>query len=179
MIANAHAPFAVWGHAWKGMTVRCLCDNAAIIRSGSAKDSTTMHLMHCLFFFTAAHQLQLAPMHLPGRENAAADHLSRTALQYFLQLFRAPSRLPPFYQTHLCRLWCTTDQTGHLKPGGTCFVLFFQWACQFHSENLQVRGKPLPKVLQFSWVNSPTFVTVSVVQLCVSFSGPVMAVPHY
>ena len=44
---------AVWGEAWKGMTVRCLCDNAAvvaIIRSGSAKDPVTMHLLRCLFF---------------------------------------------------------------------------------------------------------------------------------
>ena len=48
---------AVWGHAWKGKTVRCLCDNAAVVailRSGSAKDPVTMHLMRCLFFFTAA-----------------------------------------------------------------------------------------------------------------------------
>ena len=92
---------AVWGHVWKGMTVRCLCDNAAvvaIIRSGSARDPTTMHLMRCLFFFTAAHQLRLAPLHLPGRENVAADHLSRNALQSFLQLVpsaeSAPTPLP-------------------------------------------------------------------------------------
>ena len=44
---------AVWGHLWKGKTVRCLCDNAAvvaIIRSGSSKDPVAMHLMFCDWF---------------------------------------------------------------------------------------------------------------------------------
>ena len=79
----------MWGHLWKGKTVRCLCDNAAvvaIIRSGSSKDPVAMHLMRCLFFFTAVYQLVLAPQHLPGKDNAAADHLSRDALSSFLQL---------------------------------------------------------------------------------------------
>ena len=80
---------AVWGHKWRGATVRCLCDNAAvvaIVRSGTSKDSLVMHLMRCLFFFTASHQLLLLPHHLPGRENTAADHLSRDALPLFLQI---------------------------------------------------------------------------------------------
>ena len=63
---------AVWGQAWQGKTVCCWCDNAAvvaIIRSGSAKDPITMHLMRCLFFFTAAYNLVLEPRHVLGREN--------------------------------------------------------------------------------------------------------------
>ena len=66
---------AVWGHKWRGATVRCLCDNVAVVaimRSGTSKDTLVMHLMHCLFFFTASHQLLLLPHHLPGRENTAA-----------------------------------------------------------------------------------------------------------
>ena len=80
---------AVWGHQWQGATVRCLCDNAAvvaIVKSGTSKDSVVMHLMRCLFFFTASHQLLLLLQHLPGKENATADHLSRDALPLFLQL---------------------------------------------------------------------------------------------
>ena len=80
---------AIWGRLWKGRTVRCLCDNAAvvsIIRSGSSKDAVAMHLMRCSFFLTAFHQLVLVPQHLPGRENRAADCLSRDALHSFQRL---------------------------------------------------------------------------------------------
>jgi hypothetical protein len=80
---------AVWGHQWRGATVQCLCDNAAvvaIVKSDTSRDSLVMHLMRCLFFFTASHHLLLLPQHLPGKENTAADHLSRDALPLFLQI---------------------------------------------------------------------------------------------
>ena len=67
----------------------CMCDNAAvvsIVKSGTSKDSLVMHLMRCMFLFTARHQLVLLPKHLPGIENVAADHLSHNALSQFLQL---------------------------------------------------------------------------------------------
>ena len=38
----------LWGEQWRGQTVRCLCDNAAVvvvIRSGSNRDERVMHLM--------------------------------------------------------------------------------------------------------------------------------------
>ena len=88
---------AVWGQSWQGKTVCCWCDNAAvvaIIRSGSAKDPITMHLMRCLFFFTAAYNLVLEPRHVPGRENTAADYLSRDALSSFLQIVPHAQELP-------------------------------------------------------------------------------------
>ena len=69
--------------------MQCLCDNAAvvaIVKSGTSRDSLVMHLMRCLFFFTASHQLLLLPQHLPGKENTAADHLSRDALPLFVQI---------------------------------------------------------------------------------------------
>ena len=59
---------AVWGREWKGKAVRCRCDNAAvvaIIKSGASKHGLAMHLMRCLFFFTAYYQLCLWPEHLP------------------------------------------------------------------------------------------------------------------
>ena len=55
----------VWGHNWRGCTIRC--DNTAvvaIIQSGSSRDPTAMHLMRCLFFFTARFQIVLAPAHI-------------------------------------------------------------------------------------------------------------------
>jgi len=41
----------LWGHKWKGKTVRALCDNMAIVhvlRSKHSKDSELMHLLRCL-----------------------------------------------------------------------------------------------------------------------------------
>ena len=45
-----------------------------------------MHLMRCLFFFVAYYQLVLAPAHIPGKQNVAANHISRDDLSSFLQL---------------------------------------------------------------------------------------------
>lgn len=53
---------AVWGHQWNDRTIRCLCDNAAVVailRSGSSKHGLVMHLLCCLFFFTTYRQLYL------------------------------------------------------------------------------------------------------------------------
>ena len=88
---------AVWGHLWRGTAVCCRCDNmavVAIIRAGSSKHPLAMHLMRCLFFFTAYHQLYLAPEHLPGRLNTAADSLSRNDRTLFLQLLPEASPSP-------------------------------------------------------------------------------------
>ncbi len=79
---------ATWGHSWQGKTACCLCDNAtavAILRSGTSKHSLAMHLMRCLFVFTAAYQKFLAPEQLPGKRNAAADSLSRGNLSSLFQ----------------------------------------------------------------------------------------------
>ena len=88
---------AVWGVSWHGKTVQCRCDNAAVVailRSGTSKHPLVMHLMRCLFFFVAYHQLFLDPVHLPGRLNDAADSLSRDNLPLFLQLVPAAQCLP-------------------------------------------------------------------------------------
>ena len=79
---------AVWGKNWRGQTIKCICDNAAvvaIINSGRSKDKFAMHILRCLFFFTAHFNLSLFAQHLPGKENVAADALSRDNLPLFLQ----------------------------------------------------------------------------------------------
>ena len=53
---------AIWGPGWRGKTVRCLCDNAAVVAillSGTAKHPLVMHLMRCLSFFVAFYQLYI------------------------------------------------------------------------------------------------------------------------
>ena len=77
---------AIWGREWAGKTVRCRCDNAAavaIINSGKSKVERAMHLMRSLFFFLASFGVVLVAEHLPGRENGAADALSRDNIAAF------------------------------------------------------------------------------------------------
>ena len=79
---------AVGGRRWSGQRVRCLCDNAAvvaIINSGRSKDALAMHLMRCLFFFRAHFNLSIYAAHIPGKDNIAADSLSRDNVPLFRQ----------------------------------------------------------------------------------------------
>ncbi len=75
------------GRKWEGVTVRCHCDNAAvvaIVNLGRSKVERVMHLMRSLFFFLAKFNVVLVGEHIPGVENGAADALSRDDLPSFL-----------------------------------------------------------------------------------------------
>lgn len=77
---------ALWGRRWQGGTVRCLCDNAAvvaIIRSGRSRDERVMHLVRSLFFFLALYKVAVVGEHIPGVNNGAADALSRDDVSSF------------------------------------------------------------------------------------------------
>lgn len=79
---------AVWGKQWQGKSIRCNCDNAAvvaIVNSGRSKDALVMHIMRCLFFFQAVFSLSIHAVHLAGKRNVAADSLSRNKLSLFHQ----------------------------------------------------------------------------------------------
>lgn len=80
---------AIWGNEWKGLTVSCFCDNAAvvaIVNSGRSKMDRAMHLMRCLSFFLARWCVSLVCRHIPGSQNGAADALSRDDLPSFQRL---------------------------------------------------------------------------------------------
>ena len=80
---------AVWGSKWQGKTIRCLCDNAAVVadlNSGRSKNDLVMHLLRSLFFITAKYNVYIVGEHIPGAENGAADALSRDNLPTFMQL---------------------------------------------------------------------------------------------
>ena len=52
----------LWGSQWQGKSIRCRCDNpavVAIVSAGSSKDDRAMHLMQSLFFFLVKHNLTL------------------------------------------------------------------------------------------------------------------------
>ncbi len=80
---------AIWGNEWKGLTVSCFCDNAAvvaIVNSGRSKMDRAMHLVRCLSFFLARWSVSLVCRHIPGSQNGAADALSRDDLPSFQRL---------------------------------------------------------------------------------------------
>ncbi len=92
----------VWGEMWTGCTVRCHCDNQAVvccINQRYARDPLLAHMLRCLFFICAVHQFDLVAVHTPGQENGAADAISRGQLALFrLQVpFAAssPTPIPP------------------------------------------------------------------------------------
>ncbi len=62
---------AMWGGQWSIMSVKCLCDNSAvmaILNSGTSKNTLAMHLMRCLTFFWAYYNLFLFAEHIPGKQ---------------------------------------------------------------------------------------------------------------
>ena len=80
---------AVWGRSWRGKTIRCNCDNAAVVailKSGTCKDSLTMHLARSLFFFLAEFNISIYAVYLPGEQNMAVDSLSRDDLPSLFQV---------------------------------------------------------------------------------------------
>jgi len=77
---------ALWGEQWRGKTIKCWCDNAAVVavlRSGWSKDEKLMHLMRCLFFILAHYNVSIIGQHIPGVENRAANALSRNDVDLF------------------------------------------------------------------------------------------------
>ena len=92
----------LWESSWQGKTIQCRTDNAAVVanvNSGRSKRSAiAMHLMRTLFFVMARFNMVLVAAHVPGRENEAADALSRDNLPFFYaqvpNAARSPSRVP-------------------------------------------------------------------------------------
>ena len=61
---------AVWGCYWKGKSLKCLSDNAAVvarINSGRSKVDKAMHLMRCLTFFLAHYGTTIFASTFQGR----------------------------------------------------------------------------------------------------------------
>ena len=92
---------AIWGQEWQDQTVLVKSDNMAVVEAlskGAARDPLLMHLIRCLHFFSAKHNITLKASHIVGRLNVAADALSRDKLSLFLhsnpQAAREASQIP-------------------------------------------------------------------------------------
>ena len=102
---------AVWGPLWKGLTICCRWDNAAvvaIVNSGRSKVDRAMHQMQCLSFFLAHWKVTLVFCHFLGVANSAADALSRILLSSFQRLVplvdKEPTSIPE------CMLQCLVSR---------------------------------------------------------------------
>ena len=112
----------VWGEMWRGCTVRCNCDNQAvvcIINQRYARDPVLAHMLRCLFFICALHQFEIVAEHTPGCENIAADAISRDNLPLFRaqvpNAASAPSTIPPISVAFLTSTeidWLSQDWTS-------------------------------------------------------------------
>ena len=87
---------ALWGQAWSGKKVLFRCDNTAAVSAllaRTARDPVMNHLLRCLFFLQAHFKFDYEAKHIPGKENGAADALSRDRVSTFRSLFpQAPQR---------------------------------------------------------------------------------------
>ena len=109
---------AVWGKQWPGQTVLVCSDNMAVVAAlkvGLCQDVTMMHLLCCLHFFSAYHQLRILSDHVPCKENLAADALSCNYKSIFSSV--APQcQAVPFQHCWTC---CSTVvRTGPHPAGG-------------------------------------------------------------
>ena len=77
----------MWVEEWKGRSICCQCDNAAVVavmKSGWSKNALVMRLLRSLFFLAAKRGILLSGVHIPGRENGPADVLSCNSPGLFL-----------------------------------------------------------------------------------------------
>ena len=61
-------------------TVLFQCDNTAVVvavQKGTARDDLVMHLLHCLWFFTAYYDTTFTIEHIAEVANIAANQLSQ------------------------------------------------------------------------------------------------------
>ena len=88
---------AIWGPSLTRKRTEFQCDNMSLvtaINKGSAKDTTVMHLLRCLWFFTALFDIDIKATHIPGINNEAADMLSRNQSKRFLIAHPHASKFP-------------------------------------------------------------------------------------
>ena len=95
---------AMWVGLWQGKTVKCPCDNAAVVaavKSRWCKNKHAMHLLRCLYFFQAAYQVKLMTEHIKGFHNELADTISQDNSPKFLSTMTSSQQVPVVVHLHL------------------------------------------------------------------------------
>ena len=92
----------VWGGKWRYHRIQFCCDNqsvVAVISSGTSKNSHLMQLLRELFRCAARFNMKVTAKHVPGKDNAIAEALSRFNMLVFRQLAPkarpTPTAIPP------------------------------------------------------------------------------------
>ena len=109
---------AVWGPLLSRRSIKFQCDNTGVVAAvtkGTSKEPLAMHLLRCLWFFTAHYDIALHLEHLPGTQNQAADHLSRNNLPAFRLTSPQACRLPTLLPHELIEL-VITDKPDWTSP---------------------------------------------------------------
>ena len=81
---------ACWGSLLSGRRVMLECDNSSVVfcvNNGTSKSSHVMSLIRQLFYLAARYQFDLRLIHVPGKDNVAADLLSRLRVSEFAEGF--------------------------------------------------------------------------------------------
>ena len=93
------AAAAVWGPYWSKQHVCFNSDNLAVVsilNSNTSRDTHLCHLLRTMFFYSARYSFTYSAKHLPGRENSAANALSRNNLHLFPSFTQATqTQVPP------------------------------------------------------------------------------------
>ena len=87
----------LWGKEWTCRRIMFMCDNSAtvcILHKGRSKCLAIMKLMRTLTWTAAVNNFSFSAQHLPSKENAIADSLSRLLLQTFLKLHPTANKEP-------------------------------------------------------------------------------------
>ena len=64
-----------------------------VVNSGSCRDPHLMQLLRSLFFITAHFEIAIRAVHIAGRNNPAADAISRNKIALFFALVLGASRI--------------------------------------------------------------------------------------
>jgi len=106
---------AIWGPLLPRKILEFKCDNQGLvdaINKGSSKEPVVMHLLRCLWFFSAFFEITIRAAHIPGTLNTAADMLSRNQAAQFLHLYPNAQQESQFLCCRSCHLYVLT---GPLK----------------------------------------------------------------
>ena len=155
---------ALWGSNWRGKTVKCICDNAAvvmIINPGWSKDNlhVAMHLKRCLSFFLSNFNI-LVEEHLPGKDSM---HYPEVTFLFFTNRSNTQPCTPPHHPGSYSWPWCLID-SGELGS-----VIFYKETSKHNRAHLQDCSRTVHKVVSR---HSPTCVTIPVMFICIIFSWP-------
>ena len=94
----------IWGHEWNRQKILFRIDNSAVVdalNSGLPSNRHLAFLVRHLSKLAVIHSFRYRAVHLPGKENKAADALSRLNINLFRELMPSADAMPTPFPTDL------------------------------------------------------------------------------